>query len=94
MVSPDDFTFKRSGDCLTWYGVDEKQQQNALEIAKHAGDLYDKFVNLIEGFDTVGSRIDSTKSSYDQAMKKLTGQQNLIKDVEVQKSGSHHKKKN
>lgn len=63
----------------------EKQQQNALEIAKHAGDLYDKFVNLIEGLDAVGNRIDSTKSTFDQAMKKLTGQQNLIKDVEALK---------
>jgi len=43
--------------------------------------LYDKFVNLIEGLDEVGNRIDSTKSTYDKAMKKLTGKQNLIKDV-------------
>jgi len=47
----------------------KNNSKNAVQIAKHAGDLYDKFVNLIEGLDEVGNRIDSTKSTYDKAMK-------------------------
>ncbi len=59
----------------------EKQQQNALEIANHASNLYHKFKILLDDLETVGNRITSTKSSYDNAMKKLTGQQNLINDI-------------
>jgi DNA recombination protein RmuC len=84
MVSPTTLLSTLRTVDMVW--SNEKQQQNALEIAKHAGDLYDKFVNLIEGLDAVGNRIDSTKSTYEQAMKKLTGQQNLIKDVEALKA--------
>lgn len=60
----------------------ENQQQNALEIAKRAGKLYDTFVNLIQDFEKVGGQIHSLQNSYEGAMKKLTGNQNLIKDVE------------
>ena len=59
----------------------EKQQQNALEIANHASGLYHKFKILLDDLETVGNRIVSTKSAYDGAMKKLTGNQNLIKDI-------------
>jgi DNA recombination protein RmuC len=83
MVSPTTLLSTLRTVDMVW--GNEKQQQNALEIAKHAGDLYDKFVNLIEGLNAVGTRIDSTKTTYEQAMKKLTGQQNLIKDVEALK---------
>ncbi|SHE91271.1 DNA recombination protein RmuC [Psychroflexus salarius] len=60
----------------------EKQQQNANEIAKHAGNLYDKFTNLLVELETIGKRLKSTDVAYSDAMKKLTGKQNLIKDVE------------
>ncbi|QYA26790.1 DNA recombination protein RmuC [Gramella sp. MT6] len=60
----------------------EKQQQNALAIAKHASSLYHKFKILLDDLNTVGDRIDSTKNAYSGAMKKLTGQQNLIKDID------------
>lgn len=59
----------------------EKQQQNAMEIAKHAASLYHKFKILLEDLEKVGNRISSTQTAYDQAMKKLTGNQNLIKDI-------------
>jgi DNA recombination protein RmuC len=59
----------------------EKQQQNALEIANHASSLYHKFKILLDDLETVGNRIASTKTAYDGAMKKLTGNQNLIKDI-------------
>ncbi|MDT0686707.1 DNA recombination protein RmuC [Autumnicola psychrophila] len=60
----------------------EKQQQNAVEIANHAASLYHKFKILIDELEVVGNRIKSTSSAYDSAMKKLTGQQNLIKDID------------
>lgn len=60
----------------------EKQQQNALEIANHAASLYHKFKLLLDELELVGNRLKSTTSAYDGAMKKLTGQQNLIKDIE------------
>lgn len=59
----------------------EKQQQNALEIASHASNLYHKFKILLDDLEIVGNRIVSTKGAYDNAMKKLTGNQNLIKDI-------------
>jgi DNA recombination protein RmuC len=60
----------------------EKQQQNANEIASHASNLYDKFSNLLDELETLGNRIKSTDKAYSSAMKKLTGNQNLVKDIE------------
>src|SRR5690625_1282727 len=59
----------------------EKQHQNAQEIAKHAASLYHKFRNLIEELETVGKRLESTQNAYSGAMLKLTGNQNLVKDI-------------
>lgn len=59
----------------------EKQQQNALEIANHAASLYHKFKLLLDDLETVGNRIKSTTTAYETAMKKLTGNQNLVKDI-------------
>lgn len=64
----------------------EKQQQNALEIARHAGNLHDKFANLVEELQTLGNRIDSSKGKLNDVMKKLTGKQNLIKDIKKLKT--------
>lgn len=59
----------------------EKQHQNALEIAQHASSLYHKFKILLDDLETVGNRLKSTSTSYQDAMRKLTGNQNLIKDI-------------
>ncbi len=80
MVSPTTLLSTLRTVDMVW--KNEKQQQNANEIAKHAGSLYDKFVNLIEELKKVGRNINTSKTAYDDAMRKLTGQQNLIKDVE------------
>jgi len=67
----------------------EKQQQNALEIATQAGRLYDQFVNLTEDLVKVGNQLNTVKGSYDVTMKKLTGKGNLITRVErLKKLGS------
>lgn len=60
----------------------EKQQQNAVEIAQHAASLYHKFKILLDDLETVGNRLNSTSQAYESAMKKLTGNQNLIKDID------------
>ena len=67
----------------------EKQQQNALEIATQAGRLYDQFVNLTEDLVKVGNQLNTVKGSYDSTMIKLTGKGNLITRVEkLKKLGS------
>ncbi|REE24939.1 DNA recombination protein RmuC [Winogradskyella pacifica] len=72
----------------------EKQQQNALEIAKQAGALYDKFEGLVIDLTGVGKKIDAAKSDYSSAMNKLVdGKGNLISRVEkIKKMGAKAKK--
>jgi DNA recombination protein RmuC len=61
----------------------EKQQQNAIEIARQAGALYDKFEGLINDLTKVGKRMDDAKKEYGNAMNKLVeGKGNLITRVE------------
>ena len=67
----------------------EKQQQNAIEIATQAGRLYDQFVNLTDDLVKVGNQLNTVKGSYDSTMVKLTGKGNLITRVErLKKLGS------
>ena len=60
----------------------EKQQQNALEIATQAGALYDSFTSLTDELIKVGKQIGTVQGTYETAMKKLTGRGNLITRVE------------
>lgn len=61
----------------------EKQTQNAIEIARQGGLLYDKFVSFLADLEKVGTQIDSVKKTYDEAHKKLkSGSGNLIGKVE------------
>ncbi len=72
----------------------EKQQRNAIEIARQAGALYDKFHGLMNDLVNVGKRIDSSKKEYTLAMNKLfEGDGNLIRSVEkIKKLGAKAKK--
>lgn len=72
----------------------EKQQRNALEIARQAGALYDKFDGLLKDLIGIGKKIDNTKSDYNNAMNKLVeGRGNLINSVEkLKKMGAKAKK--
>ncbi|MEE9407513.1 MAG: DNA recombination protein RmuC [Polaribacter sp.] len=72
----------------------EKQQKNALEIARQAGALYDKFQGLLTDLITIGKRIDDSKKEYSSAMNKLVdGRGNLIVSVEkLKKMGAKAKK--
>jgi len=72
----------------------EKQQKNAIEIARQAGALYDKFHNLMVDLTAVGKDMDKAKSNYSAAMNKLfEGKGNLITSVEkIKKLGAKAKK--
>lgn len=72
----------------------EKQQRNALEIARQAGALYDKFDGLLKDLISIGKKIDATKADYSSAMNKLVeGRGNLITSVEkLKKMGAKAKK--
>ncbi|MEP2937297.1 MAG: DNA recombination protein RmuC [Gilvibacter sp.] len=60
----------------------QKQQQNAVEIARQAGALYDQFVNLTDDLIKVGKQLQTVGGTYESTMKKLTGRGNLIGKVE------------
>jgi len=61
----------------------EKQTQNAIEIARQGGALYDKFVGLTEDLLNLGKQMDTAKKSYEGAMNKISsGSGNLIKRAE------------
>ncbi len=65
----------------------ENQNKHALEIARQSGALYDKFVGFVEDLITIGKKIDDSKITYTDAMKKLTdGSGNLVRRVERIKS--------
>ncbi|OMP31256.1 DNA recombination protein RmuC [Mangrovimonas sp. DI 80] len=72
----------------------EKQQQNAIEIARQAGALYDKFEGLVKDLTGVGKKLDDAKKDYSSAMNKLVdGRGNLITSVEkLKKLGAKAKK--
>ena len=64
----------------------ENQTQNAQEIARQAGGLYDKFVGLVGDLDELGNRLDKTRDSYDGVVNKLSkGRGNLIRRTELLK---------
>ncbi len=61
----------------------EKQQRNAIEIARQAGALYDKFESFVGDLMKVGKRMDEAKDEYKGAMNKLVeGRGNIITSIE------------
>lgn len=65
----------------------ESQKNNVLRIAKESGLLYDKFVGFVEDLKLIGRHLESSHTSYQAAMNKLTdGKGNLIKKVEQLKN--------
>jgi DNA recombination protein RmuC len=72
----------------------QKQQENAFEIARQAGALYDKFEGFVADLLRIGNKIKDTKTEYESAMSKLVdGRGNLISSVEkLKKMGAKAKK--
>ncbi len=61
----------------------ERQSQNAREIAERAGALYDKFVAFIQDLDELGGRLQQLDKAYAAARGKLCeGRGNLVGRVE------------
>ncbi|KXK56780.1 MAG: DNA recombination protein RmuC [Chlorobi bacterium OLB5] len=61
----------------------EKQNRNALEIAKKGGELYDKLSGFVDDLIEVGTRMKKANESYEGAMKKLSeGRGNIISRAE------------
>lgn len=61
----------------------EKQSQNAIEIARQAGAMYDKFSGFVQDMDDIGSKLDAVTRTHDAALKKLTtGRGNLVARAE------------
>jgi DNA recombination protein RmuC len=72
----------------------EKQSQNALEIARRGGLLYDKFESFVKDLERVGSSIENAEKAYLAAHSKLSsGRGNLLNQVEqLKKMGVTTKK--
>lgn len=74
--------------------TNQKQQENAYEIARQAGALYDKFEGFVGDLIMVGKRMDEGKKAYEGAMNKLVnGRGNIITSIEkLKKMGAKAKK--
>ena len=74
--------------------TNQKQQENALEIARQAGALYDKFEGFVADLVKIGKKMDEAKVEYGNAMGKLVeGKGNLVGSVErLRKMGAKAKK--
>jgi len=61
----------------------DKQTKHVLEIARVGGTLYDKFEGFTQDLIKVGKSLEATKTSYQDAMGKLTeGKGNLVSQTE------------
>lgn len=61
----------------------EQQSKSSLEIARRAGLMYDKFRGFIEDIEKIGKQLGNCRTSYDNALMKLTrGRGNLISQAE------------
>ena len=61
----------------------EKQNKNAVEIARQSGELLDKFTAFVDDLISVGKGLVATKDNYDKAMNKLVeGRGNLVSRAE------------
>ncbi len=68
---------------ISYIWKQDLQNKNAIEIARQAGALYDKFVNFSDDLIKIGKSLDQTKSIYTEASKKLyEGNDNLVRKTE------------
>lgn len=63
--------------------TNQKQQENAFEIARIAGSLYEKFEGFVSDLIRIGKKMDEAKTEYSGAMNKLVdGRGNVITTIE------------
>lgn len=74
--------------------TNQKQQENAYEIARQAGALYDKFEGFVSDLIRIGKKIEESQNEYSAAMSKLSeGRGNLVASVErLKQMGAKAKK--
>jgi DNA recombination protein RmuC len=74
--------------------ANQKQQENAYEIARQAGALYDKFEGFVNDLTKVGNKMKDAQAEYQNAMGKLVdGRGNIITSIEkLKKMGAKAKK--
>ena len=74
--------------------TNQKQQENAYEIARQAGALYDKFEGFIGDLTKVGNKMKDAQGEYQNAMNKLfEGRGNIVTSIEkLKKMGAKAKK--
>lgn len=74
--------------------TNQKQQENAYEIARQAGALYDKFEGFVNDLTKVGNKMKDAQNEYQNAMSKLVdGRGNIITSIEkLKKMGAKAKK--
>lgn len=72
----------------------ENQNKNAQEIARQSGELLDKLAGFVNDLTDIGTKLDSTRKSYDAALNKLsTGKGNLVRRAEkIRKLGAKSSK--
>ena len=62
----------------------ERRESNAMEIARRAGQLYDKVAGFVDAMEGVGKALDQANRAHGQAMDRLTrGSGNVIRQVEM-----------
>ncbi len=73
----------------------DNQNKNALKIAVEGGKLYDKFVGFVDDIQRLGGQMETTRKTYDEAVKKLnTGPGKLVTQSEkLRELGAKAKKR-
>lgn len=68
---------------ISYIWKQDLQNKNAEEIARQAGNLYDKFVGFTDDLVKLGNQMNTASKTYSEAMNKLTdGAGNLTKRIE------------
>lgn len=61
----------------------DRQEKNALEIAKRGGLLYEKFAGLLKDLQSLGEKLGAAQKAHEDVIKKMAeGRGNLIDQVE------------
>ncbi|MDE2334263.1 MAG: DNA recombination protein RmuC, partial [Rhodospirillales bacterium] len=61
----------------------ERRNRSAEEIARVAGRMYDKLEGFVADFQKIGTQMDTTRKTYDEAFAKLAhGRGNLLRQAE------------
>ncbi len=81
LVSPSTLLFSLRTIANIW--MTEKQNRNAIDIARRGGLLYDKFVGFYHELERLGKSLDKSRYIYDDSIKRLmSGKGNLAWQVE------------